>query len=165
MYKDNNMNNIEKINEELYYQLNEMATIFTGTKMSVIVNPDPGRNHYKVEYFKAFHGDSFRKATDIARIRFRDPGYEIHNSGKENFKLNSKDRKELIRILTLPSDMYDNYTMWQDCIMQFNHEAYHISFKQCLKLTQSYLDTLDDKDPIKKYLPIDLPMPNYLELK
>lgn len=155
---------ISELNNEMYYQLNEMASIYNGDALSIIVNPDSTRNHYTVEYFKAFHGKSFRKATDICRIKFRTPEYIIHKSGRENFKLNTRDKKELLRIFNLPSEIYDNYTMWQDCIMQFNHEAYHISFKECIKLTQEYLDTLEENNPMKKYLPIDLPMPNYMEL-
>ena len=158
------MTEVQNLNRELYVQLNEMATIFNSNKLSVIVSTDDTRNFYNEEYFKVFHGSSFRKATDIARIKFRASSYIIHKSDKENFKLNSKDKKELTRIFNLPSEMYDGYTIWQDCIMQFNHEAYHIPFKQCLQLTQEYLNTLENDNPVKKYLPIDLPMPNYMEL-
>lgn len=81
------MSKVEKLNEELLIALNEMATVFTSDKLSVIVNPDSTRNLYNVEYFKVFHGNSFRKATDLPRIKFRTPEYENHNNeaGKKRF--------------------------------------------------------------------------------
>lgn len=160
------MKTIEQINEELSIVLNEMATVYSGNKLSVIVNPDDGRNLKNIEYYKVFHGSSFKKAEDLTRIRFRTPEYETHNNeaGKKNFKLNSKDKKELNRIFSLPSELYDGYTMWQDTIMQFNHEAYHIPIKDCKNLTQEVIDSLPNDDVRKNCLPIDLPMPDYKAL-
>lgn len=151
---------------ELEIMLHEMATIYAGSKLSVIVNPDSGRNFYNMEYFKVFHGDSFKKANDLARIKFREPAYIKHDNqgGKKDFRLNHKDKKELNRIMHTPSQLYDNMTAWQDAIVQFNHEAYHIPQKECLKLTQKFLDSLPDSDPRKKYLPIDLPITDYSNL-
>lgn len=157
---------IQKINEELNLILNEMATVYTGDKLSIIVNPDSTRNLQNIEYFKVFHGSSFRKSKDLIRIRFRSADYEKHSNeaGKKDFKLNAKDKKELNRILNLPSDLYDGYTMWQDVIMQFNHEAYHIPLKDCKELTQSVIDSLPDDDIRKKCIPIDLPITDYSTL-
>lgn len=157
---------IQKLNEELELTLNEMATTYTGNRLSVIVNPDDGRNLYNIEYFKVFHGSSFRKARDLTRIRFRALEYEEHDNeaGKKNFKLNASDKKELKRIMESPSELYDEYTIWQDTIMQFNHEAYHIPLKICKNLTQEVIDNLPDGDIKKKCLPIDLPITDYSSL-
>lgn len=160
------MSKVEKLNEELLIALNEMATVFTSDKLSVIVNPDSTRNLYNVEYFKVFHGNSFRKATDLARIKFRTAEYENHNNeaGKKDFKLNSKDKKDLMKILKSPSELYDGYTIWQDTIMQFNHEAYSIALKDCKNLTKQFIDSLPDTDIRKKCIPVDLPITDYTTL-
>lgn len=158
--------NTQQINEELTIILNEMATTYSGDKLSIIVNPDDGRNLQNVQYFKVFHGRSFRKVQDLARIRFRTPEYEHHRNeaGKKDFKLNSKDKKELMRILQSPSELYDGYTIWQDTIMQFNHEAYHIPLKDCKNLTQEVINSLTNNDIRKKCLPVDLPLTDYTKL-
>ena len=158
--------NTQQINEELTIILNEMATTYSGDKLSIIVNPDDGRNLQNVEYFKVFHGRSFRKAQDLARIRFRTPEYEHYRNeaDKKDFKLNSKDKKELMRILQSPSELYDGYTIWQDTIMQFNHEAYHIPLKDCKNLTQEVINSLANNDIRKKCLPVDLPLTDYIKL-
>lgn len=160
------MKQMHTITEELQIVLNEMATTYSGEKLSVIVNPDDGRNLQNIEYFKVFHGPSFRKATDLARIRFRIPQYENHKTeaGKKNFKLNSKDKKELQRIFTQPSELYDGYTIWQDTIMQFNHEAYHIPLKECKNLTQEVIDSLREDNIRKRCIPVDLPLTDYSTL-
>lgn len=157
---------VEQINEEMELVLNEMATTFSGDKLSIIVNPDDRRNLQNIEYFKVFHGSSFRKAMDLTRIRFRDAQYETHENeaGKKDFKLNLKDKKELKRILQLPSELYDGYTIWQDTIMQFNHEAYHIPLKDCKSLTQEVIDSLSETDIRKKCIPVDLPITDYTNL-
>ena len=160
------MKQMHTITEELQIVLNEMATTYSGEKLSVIVNPDDGRNLQNIEYFKVFHGSSFRKVTDLARIRFRIPQYENdkNEAGKKNFKLNSKDKKELQRIFTQPSELYDGYTIWQDTIMQFNHEAYHIPLKECKNLTQEVIDSLKEDDIRKRCIPVDLPLTDYSTL-
>lgn len=156
---------IQQLNEELQI-LNEMATTYSGDKLSVIVNPDDTRNLQYIEYFKVFHGSSFRKAKDLTRIRFRFPQYEEHNNeaGKLNFKLNAKDKKELKRIFESPSELYENMTIWQDTIMQFNHEAYHIPLKECKTLTTEIIENLPDTDIRKKCIPVDLPLTDYSKL-
>lgn len=160
------MSEVKQLNEELQIILNEMATTYTGEKLSVIVNPDDSRNLFNNEYFKVFHGSSFRKAKDLTRIRFRKAEYEIHKNeaGKKNFRLNSKDKKELQRIFQEPSELYEGYTIWQDTIMQFNHEAYHIPLKECKNLTQEVIDKLTENDIRKRCIPVDLPLTDYSTL-
>ena len=46
------MKTIEQINEELTNVLNEMATVYSGNKLSIIVNPDDSRNLKNIEYYK-----------------------------------------------------------------------------------------------------------------
>ena len=156
---------IKKINEEIELSMNEMATIYKG-KLSLIVTPDANRNLFNDEYFKVFKGTNYRKATEICRIKFREPIYIEHRNkdGKANFKLSSTEKKLLIKTIELPSNIYDNMTIWQDLIMMFNSEAYGFSIKESSKLTMEVINSLPENDPRKKYLPIDLPTPNYKEL-
>lgn len=69
-----------------------------------------------------------------------------------------------MRILQNPSELYDGYTIWQDTIMQFNHEAYHVPLKDCKNLTKEVINSLHTDDIRKKCIPVDLPLTDYTKL-
>lgn len=163
---------IKKLNEEIQKLLNEevmyeMATVTYGNKQYISVNPDSSRGWYNEEYFKVYNSENYRAATGIARIKFRDASYTTHSNsdGKENWKLNSKDKKQLIKLLQSPSKKVKGITNWQYAILQFNLEAYaDANWDECLLLTIEEQSGINNKNPKKYWLPIDLPMPNYMEL-
>lgn len=163
--------NIDELNEELRQAiaedyLYEFASIAKGDNNFIAVNPDPSRGWYKKEYFKAYNNDNARKADKVIRIKFRTPEYVYHKNkdGKKDWSLNSKEKKALIRLLQKPSK-FNNLSNWQYAILQFNLEAFDISFDDCLNLTTEEQSKMDKNNPKKYYLPIDLPMPDYNQLK
>lgn len=147
----------------------EMATIATDRKgqhiiKNISINPDATRNWYGEEYFKVYDNLSIGKAKKLARIKFRSPDYVIHYNS--NWVLNSKEKKDLINFLKEPNTLLDDIeNNWQYAIIMFNREAYLNEHKfKDLIITTNEQRLLDKNDPRKYYLPIDLEMPNYLEL-
>lgn len=149
-----NLQNI--LNEEKLY---EMASVTKSGVPSIKLQVDRGRNYKDIEYFKVYDNDSYSKATKSARISFREPIYISHKNpdGKQAWILNSKDKRGLIRQLTQPSRLFKSgdFLIWHDCIAYFNNEAYGVDFEDSLNI-------LIKDNP--KYLPIDLPMPDYTKL-
>lgn len=150
---------IEKLLEdfEIKEHLEEMATVFSDKTHNLLcqVNPDSGR--LGLEYFKIYNNFQWKTATKIARIEFRKPEYVIHTSNKENWVLNSHERKTLVKLLQMPSRLNNNFTNFQMAIIQFNLEK-GLDVDSTL---ENKIDNLIYPD----YLPIDLPIPNYLELR
>lgn len=146
------------LNEEKFY---EMASVTKEGIPSIKIQADRGRNYFGIEYFKVYNQDSYDKATKATRISFREPVYISHNNpdGKQPWVLNAKERKLLISQMNKPSRLFKNsglnLKIWHDCIAHFNNEAYGIDFDDTLKIFSNSKT---------KYLPIDLPMPDYKEL-
>ena len=92
--------NTIKSKEEI---LNE-RTIFASPAITISVNPDKTKEISFINdpYFKVYNGNSFNSANKIARISLKDPHYIYHknNKGKEQWTLNSDERKLLIRTMT-----------------------------------------------------------------
>ena len=65
----------------------EMATIAIDDNLNINVNPEVDR--LSIAYFKVFNAESFRKATKVARLHFKDNGMEYHQDrfGKQQWKL------------------------------------------------------------------------------
>ena len=152
----------QAIDEDYLY---EFASIAKGNNNFIAVNPDPSRGWYGEEYFKVYNNDNAKKADKVIRIKFRSAEYVYHKNsdGKKDWNLNSKEKKTLIKLLQTPSK-FDNLSNWQYAILQFNLEAFDISYKDCLKLTMEEQSKMDENNPRKYYLPIDLPMPDYTKL-
>ena len=147
----------EFLNEtiDIKENLNEMATVYRDKdkKQLCQVNPDKGRQC--LEYFKLYDSDSFDKVTKIARISFREPKYVIHKNdrGFDDWKLNVTDKQNLKTLLEQQSDKYEGYTNFQAAIIDFNME-------KGLNVSQTK-ENFVENPKYPKYLPIDLPMPNY----
>ncbi|MDE6539428.1 MAG: hypothetical protein K2K66_04495 [Ruminococcus sp.] len=97
--------------------LTEFATVARDYNLNVLlaVNPDKNRNLKDMEYFKFYNDTRPDKAPKIARIKFRSPEYVIHhnNGGKENWFLNSKEKKMLIKLLNSPCKNHTGFTIQQ----------------------------------------------------
>ena len=165
---DNITNKLEKtlqqaIDEDCLY---EFASIAKGNNNFIAVNPDPSRGWYGEEYFKVYNNDNARKADKVIRIKFRSAQYVYHKNsdGKQDWILNSKERKQLIDLLNKQSKL-PGFTNWQYAIIQFNTEAYMDENPEIFKtLTLEKQQNMDKNDPRKYYLPIDLEMPDYTKL-
>ena len=143
--------------------LTEFATVARdyNLNVSLAVNPDQNRNLKNTEYFKFYNDTRPDKAHKIARIKFRSPEYVIHhnNGGKENWFLNSKEKKILMQLLRQPCKNQPGFSIWQGLILDFNKET-ELDYEETKKNKQiSRFDM-----PYPDYLPIDLKIPDYLNL-
>lgn len=153
------------LNELLMY---EMATVVSTSDIYISVNPDSSRGWFNEEYFKVYNAGNARKATKVARIKFRKPSYTIHSNihKKIDWVLNSKEKENLLKVLQDKSLKESNLTNWQYAILQFNLEAFPEANRDyCLGLTIAKQKEMTDNEPQKYWLPIDLPMPDYTELQ
>lgn len=100
----------------------EMATIATGNNLNINVNPET--NRLSIAYFKVLNAKSFRAATKIARLHFKDSGMEYHRDslGKQQWILNSREIKNIIKLLESKHADYNGYTNWQVACYQWNFE-------------------------------------------
>ncbi len=65
------------INNELL--MHEMATVVSTSDRYISVNSDSSRGWFDKEYFKVYNASNARKATKVARVKFRYPTYTIHS--------------------------------------------------------------------------------------
>lgn len=129
--------------------------------VTLAVNPDKNRNLKYTEYFKLYNDTKPNIATKIARIKFRSPEYVIHhnNGGKENWFLNSKEKKMLIKLLNSPCENHTGFIIWQALILNFNNET-GLDYPETKRNKQLSRFAM----PYPDYLPIDLKIPDYSDL-
>ena len=138
--------------------IEEMATVYTDEVNKHVCQVNPDRNRQGLEYFKLYNNVNWSKATKVARIEFRKPNYVLHTNkdGKENWKLNNREKIALIKALKMDSEDYPGYSNYQAAIIHFNRE-------KGLSANKTKENLINDlKYP--KFLPIDLPMPDYMKL-
>ncbi|MDE7354446.1 MAG: hypothetical protein K2O06_15550 [Acetatifactor sp.] len=137
----------------------EMATIAIDNKLNINVNPEVDR--LSIAYFKVLNAESFRKATKVARLHFKDSGMEYHKdrSGKQPWELNSQEIKHIVRLMKEPNDGHDGYTNWQIACYQWNLENGLVkSFKDYF--AGKYDHMYDNDDRLKEaYVPSTQEMP------
>ena len=160
---------IEKLKEVLTpMQLNEMSMAFHYKDRHVEVcawveNPTPRDNRY----FKYYNSEYNSTATKVARIRIDKPEYVGGNHKERDLKkwiLSNKEKQELIEILKTPSNDYPGYTKWQDIIITYNRDNFHLKAEDTIK---GNLDKGTRNPTLPKHIvpfDIDTPMPNYLQL-
>lgn len=137
----------------------EMATIAIADKLNINVNPEPDR--LSIAYFKVFNAESFRKATKVARLHFKDSGMEYHKdqSGKQQWGLSSREIKRIVKLLKEENDSHEGYTNWQIACYQWNLE------NGLIKTFKGYFDGIydhmyDNDTRLKEaYVPSDQEMP------
>ena len=147
------------------YELDGMAHIFRNRELGFSVQVNPVESRQGNEYFKVISGGKgYRSAQKLARISFWQAKYiEGHtNYGKDKWVLNAKEKKALVKSLKAKSDMVSadgrsRYTNWQKAIVEFNLGKNF--YKEDTEANLLGTDTYNSK-----YLPFNLPMPNYLEL-
>lgn len=138
----------------------EMANVLVDQdkNVSIQINLREGLN---TNYFKFYNHQDYERADKVCRISIYKPKYIEHRNldGKKNWVLNSSERKKLIKCLT-EVDEDSGRPFWQELIIAFNKEkpGDPLSAKETRKNT---MDNLIHPD----HLPIDLPMPNYTELR
>lgn len=146
----------QMIDDTMEEILLEFATVYTGEDIPLKIIVSVDENRIGNPYFKVFNANDFKKATKMARISFLEPKYVIHsmNYGKENWVLNSKEKKLLINALTSLADI--NCTVWQSAVIDYNREHGVSIFKQRQMTKEQLIE--------KHLLPLDLEMPDYTKL-
>ena len=149
---------IKLIHEEF---LDEMATIYKSVEYGIgaSVNPDSKRSGNA--YFKFYNNAEFLKATKIIRILFKKPDYAVRRDGKQLWKLNSKEKKLLIKILKQESVRYDGYTNWDIAKYDWNCEYLEEQLNMKKYFNGEYEDTYSNNPG---YVPFDLKMPDYTKI-
>lgn len=142
---------------------------------SYFIGVDSSPNYIGNPYFKFYNSDSVESATRVARISFLTPRYVYHRSESlPPLILNSKQRKILMAYMNewCDEDGYDELTNWEYSIIMHNREATNVPWKgrQWKRFNYQYIRShqyeINHTYPkLKRALPIDLPMPNYLLLR
>lgn len=154
------MSEYSELNEELQklMPMNEMSMAWVDKQANKCVwveNPNTHNN----DYFKYYNSFSYYKADEVARISLTEPKYLEHRNldGKKTWKLNNREKKELVALMNSPSNIRKGFTRWQITIMQYNFDNFYIDHEDTIAGTF-------DKSKYPDALDIDTPMPNYLEL-
>ena len=115
---------------------------------------------YNNKYFKYVDCFTYAKGKYLARISMLGPRYLDHRNsdGKKAWKLNTKEKKELIELMNRPSRENPNITNWQLTICQYNLDNFGIYKDETVSGNI-------DKSKFPKALDINMPMPNYMELE
>ena len=165
MYKKYIMENKNKTFIEIANELNsflepmyEMSMAWRSIQKNRCVwveNP----TDYNNKYFKYLNGPSYNKAEKVARISLLKPQYLQHNNtdGKKDWILTNKEKKELIQLMNQPNKKYANCTNWQATIITYNEDNFEIDFDEII--ADSY-----NKKKFPNAIPIDYPMPDYMQL-
>jgi hypothetical protein len=112
-------------------------------------------------YFKFFNSSDYKKATAVISILFNKPDYVYHKDGKQLWKLNSKEKKLLIKTLKEESGHFSGYTNWDIAKYDWNREY----FEEPLNMEKYFNGDYDDiykNEP--SYVPSTLKMPDYTKL-
>lgn len=140
-----------------------MATAFSRESFSIClaINPDP--NRVGEPYFKMYNAQSWRKATKVARISFKEPKLIKHSSNKESWNTVPRDiRHELIDYLDSESKTFPSFTVWDYLKYEWNMEwGFDVGFP--FEYFGGKSDEKFKNEP--SYLPSTLESPNYLELE
>lgn len=152
----------EAIKKIIDIKVTGMATVIKTNSMSIGTTDD---KHHKGEpYFKVWKGPNYESAEKMCRISFEKSEYikeHSNNNTADTWILNSKERKELVKLLNSKMNFSNNLqiTRWQYAIIQFNSEK-GTDPGDTMKLIQKNPKYIRSKD----LLPFNLPMPDYTKL-
>ena len=110
-------------------------------------------------YFKYYNNFSYHKADRESIISLVKPEYLHHeNTGRKKWwKLTSKQKQELVKLMNELSKARLGYTNWQATLIQYNFDNFYIS----------PIDTMEgtfDKNKFPNAFDINHPMPDYTKL-
>lgn len=153
-------NYFEELNREY---LGEMATVHRDAQCGILIQVNPSKSRIGERYFKFYNSSSYSSATKIIRISFDSPKYIFHvnEDGKEDWILNSKEKKLLVNILNKPSNSYPDYSVWEVAKFNWNNEALKNQIAFPLYQSGFYDNDLKD-DP--NYVASFLAIPDYTKL-
>lgn len=165
------MNEIQKLNEEFnkLFSINEMSMAWEAQlkgRNSVcawVEGPLKVDNQYIKYYNNAYYTD----ATKVARIRIDKPEYVggVHSeSGKKKWVLTEAEKRIFVQILQEPSKTNSEYTNWQQILLTYNRDNFHI-YEPITGEVSVYKNRKSPSMPEHLLpFPIDYPMPDYTKL-
>ena len=157
----------EEINEQIE-PMNEMSMAFHYKDRHIAVcawveNPMIVDNRY----FKYYNSQFYDTATKVARIRMNKADYVggIHKEkGLEKWNLTHREKQYLVKILSSPSEDHKGFNRWQDVIITYNRDNFHLSAEDTIKGKFDKAQCSPNMPKHIKPFPIDYPMPDYLQL-
>lgn len=141
--------------------LDEMATIYKSKEYSICVTVNPDSKRTGVRYFKFYNDPDPRQATHVIRILFNEPDYVVHKDGKKLWKLNTHEKKLLIKVLKEESSRYSGRTNWQVAMYDWNYEYLEEMINSDKYFNGEYDEMYKD---VPGYVPSTLKMPDYTKL-
>ena len=157
VYGDNLMEQPIDWDERPWEPLGEMSTVGLQNKPPLIVEINPDRRRVGNPYFKVYNMASYKKATHIARMHFLDTGMEYHRDAYKDWRLNSKDIKNIKEFLSNPHDDYPEYTNWQMACWLWNQEYGFIGPNNRRRFMNGKFDDQFKDHP--SYVPSNTPIP------
>lgn len=161
----------KEINEEFEkLQLTEMSMAWEEQlkgKNSVCAWVE-GPLHVDNQYIKYYDNEYYNEAKRVARIRINEPRYVggNHKEGnKENWILSEKEKKVFIELLKKPCKRNPQFTNWQQIILTYNADNFHIYEPIKGDMTKYKGRKAPSMPEHLLPFPIDYPMPDYTELK
>lgn len=141
--------------------LDEMATIYKSKEYGILVAVNPDSKRSGLPYFKFYNSFDYNRATHVIRIMFKEPDYIVHKDSKKLWKLNSKDKKLLIKIMKEESNTYSGRTNWQAALFDWNFE-YLEEMINADKFFNGEYDEIYASNP--GYIQSTLKMPDYTKI-
>lgn len=155
--------------DELLEPVNEMSMAFHYKDRHVEVcawveNPTYRDNRY----FKYYNSAFVSSATKVARIRIDKAEYVGGNHKERNLTkwiLSNRELRELVEILQTPSDEHIGYTKWQDILITYNRDNFHLSAQDTIAGNLAKGVRSPELPSSVEPFPIDYPMPDYLNIR
>lgn len=123
-YGDNIMEQPIDWDERPWEPLGEMATVGSQNKPAIRIQINPDRKRKGVPYFKAFNTQELKdNESKVARLHFLDTGMEYHRDAYKDWRLNSKDIKNIKEFL-MNEHRIEPHTNWQMACWLWNLEYF-----------------------------------------
>lgn len=166
-FLDNESKKLEKENNVILSEMSMAWEEHLKGKHSVCVwveNPSSRDNRY----MKYYDNEFYDLAEKVARIRIDKAAYvggEHSENDIQPWVLSEGEKKEFVELLKSPSKKNPQYTNWQQVILTYNADNFHIYEP----ITGDMTKYKNRKSPLMpSYIlpfPIDYPMPDYLNLE
>ena len=101
-----------------------MATVGRNLSQNFTVAVNPDSKHIGLCYLKYYNSNNYKKADKVIRLNLKKPEkiYHTNFDGKENWEINSQERKMLCQFLDSQSKQFPEFTYWQLTLYHWNNE-------------------------------------------
>lgn len=146
-----------------------MATIGKSVDDNFCVTVNPDQKRSGVCYLKYFNSSSYTSADKVIRVSLLEPRVIFHKNrdGKKTWRINSKDKKNLVEFLKRNSKDWVGTDNWHSVLYHWNNELGLIDdvvpeeFNSAIEaFVAGYFDTKENLSH-PSYVPSYLEMPDY----